>query len=236
MFLNYYLVAFHRYYLSHKWRRATIKLQIVICRHRRTLYSVHIGNGVKTANAIREAIVCIVADWSRCNYARQGDRAKVLNSPDVGGVERAGLSGEREGSRHKSDRIFIDAKLAISSPVTIPELCISLWDSRSKVYPSRLFPPPRNPAARSTLFHAENFLPFLSPLPPPLPLSLLFLHVLLDNPLGTLIAHPVSLTLPFWTPYPPYPFSVGNVTYWSTERVEKQTIPSNPTNHSEHPQ
>lgn len=160
MFLDYYLVVFHRYYyLSHKRRRATIKLQVVICQHRRTLYSVYIGNGVKTANAIREAIVCIVADWSRCNYARQGDRAKVLNSPDVGGVERAGPSGEREGSRHKSDRIFIDAKLAISSPVTIPELCISLWDSRSKVYPSRLFPP-RNPAARSTLFHAE-----FSPLP-----------------------------------------------------------------------
>lgn len=100
------------------------------------------------------------------------------------------------GSRHKSDRIFIDAKLAISSPVTIPELCISLGDSRSEVYPSRLFPP-RSPT-RSALFHAESFLPFpsprpplppappLPPPPPPLPLSLhlflLFLLVFLRNP------------------------------------------------------
>lgn len=198
-------------YLSHKQRRATIKLQIVICQHRRTFYPVHIENGVKTANAIRKAIVCIVADWSRCNYARQGDRAKVLNSPDGRGgkgAERAGLFGEEDGSRHKSDRIFIDAKLAISSPVTIPELCISLWDSRSKVYPSRLFPP-RSPAARSTLFHVENFLPFLSPLPPLPPLSLLFFLVLLGNPLGTLTTRPISLTelpsSPFGLP-PSVPF------------------------------
>ncbi|TGZ37532.1 Uncharacterized protein DBV15_04672 [Temnothorax longispinosus] len=142
------------------------------------------------------------------------------------------------GSRHKSDRIFIDAKLAISSPVTIPELCISLGDSRSEVYPSRLFPP-RSPT-RSALFHAESFLPFPSPrpppLPPPLPLRLLLLF-LLRNPLGTLHVsslspncHPLS-----GLPYPPHPFSTGNVTYWSSERVEKETIPSNPTNHGERP-
>ncbi|KYQ57411.1 Phosrestin-1 [Trachymyrmex zeteki] len=111
------------------------------------------------------------------------------------------------GSRHKSDRIFIDAKLAISSPVTIPELCISLGDSRSEVYPSRLFPP-RSPT-RSALFHAESFLPFPSPRPPPpppppLPLSLhLLLVSLLRNPLGTLHVsslspncHPLSSSLP----------------------------------------
>lgn len=40
----------------------------------------------------------------------------------------------------ESDRIFIDAKLAISSPVTILELCITLEASRFKVYPSRSFP------------------------------------------------------------------------------------------------
>ncbi|KYN30453.1 hypothetical protein ALC56_15149 [Trachymyrmex septentrionalis] len=147
------------------------------------------------------------------------------------------------GSRHKSDRIFIDAKLAISSPVTIPELCISLGDSRSEVYPSRLFPP-RSPT-RSALFHAESFLPFPSPRPPlppppppppPPPLSLHFLLVsLLRNPLGTLHVsslspncHPLSSSLPS-----AHPFSVGNVTYWSSERVEKETIPSNPTNHGE---
>lgn len=160
--------------------------------------------------------MCIVADWSRCNYARQGDRAKVLNSPDGRGgkeAERAALSGEGDGSRHKSDRIFIDAKLAISSLVTIPELCISLWDSRSKVYPSRLFPP-RSPAARSTLFHVENFLPFLSPLPPLLPLSLLFL---LNNPLGTLTARPVSLT-----ELPPSPF--GLPTFCTLSRLETSLI------------
>lgn len=116
------------------------------------------------------------------------------------------------GSRHKSDRIFIDAKLAISSPVTIPELCISLGDSRSEVYPSRLFPP-RSPT-RSALFHAGSFLPFPSPRspsplpppppPPPLPLSLRFLLVsLLRSPRGTLHVsslspncHPLSGSLP----------------------------------------
>lgn len=183
---------------------------------------------MKTANAIREAIVCTPADWSRCNYARQGGwpvgRAKVLNSLDVyvGACERASeqASPILGGSRHKSDRIFIDAKLAISSPVTIPELCISLGDSRSEVYPSRLFPP-RSPT-RSALFHAESFLPLSLPPPspppshpPPLPppprprrrfhsLSLPFLlfHVL-RNPLGTLHVsslspncHPLSGSLP----------------------------------------
>lgn len=108
------------------------------------------------------------------------------------------------GSRHKSDRIFIDAKLAISSPVTIPELCISLGDSRSEVYPSRLFPP-RSPT-RSALFHAESFLPFpSSPSSPsssatsscsstssPLLLSLPLRFLLLRNPLAN-IARLVSL-------------------------------------------
>ncbi|KYN21808.1 hypothetical protein ALC57_05791 [Trachymyrmex cornetzi] len=124
------------------------------------------------------------------------------------------------GSRHKSDRIFIDAKLAISSPVTIPELCISLGDSRSEVYPSRLFPP-RSPT-RSALFHAESFLPFPSPRPPPPP----------PPPLPPPPSPLLPLSLHFLLVHP---FSVGNVTYWSSERVEKETIPSNPTNHGERP-
>lgn len=177
---------------------------------------------MKTANAIREVIACTFTDWSRCNYARQGGRSigrlggqtKVLNSPDVYAVrERA--SPILAGSRHKSDRIFIDAKLAISSPVTIPELCISLGDSRSKVYPSRLFPT-RTPDRSSALFHAENFLPFPPPprpLPPlPDPRSLLAVSsTLLHNPLVALYvtSHSlVELLPPFEFPtYPPHPFS-----------------------------
>jgi hypothetical protein len=169
---------------------------------------------------------------------------KVLNSLDVhAGVRANPILG---GSRHKSDRIFIDAKLAISSPVTIPELCISLGDSRSEVYPSRLFPS-RSPT-RSALFHAESFLPF-PPSPPPLPQPPRPLPPLASpRPLVSYLAvsllrkqpseHCTSrlsrrIATPFRLPYRPHPFSAGNVTYWSNERVEKETIPSNPTNHGE---
>jgi len=116
---------------------------------------------------------------------------KVLNSLDVhAGVRANPILG---GSRHKSDRIFIDAKLAISSPVTIPELCISLGDSRSEVYPSRLFPS-RSPT-RSALFHAESFLPF-PPSPPPLPQP--------PRPLPPLASSSPAL------PLPPSPSSANN--------------------------
>lgn len=146
------------------------------------------------------------------------------------------------GSRHKSDRIFIDAKLAISSPVTIPELCISLGDSRSEVYPSRLFPP-RSPT-RSALFHAESFLPFPSPRPPPPPPPPPLFPSRFTSSSFPSFATPSEhctsrlsrrIATPFRVPYPPHPFSAGNVTYWSSERVEKETIPSNPTNHGERP-
>lgn len=91
----------------------------------------------------------------------------MLNSLDVRRTSHSGVAD-------KSDRIFIDAKLAISSPVTIPELCISLGDSRFEVYPSRSFPSAAS--TRSTLFHAGSFLP--SQLPPPRPPSRPFLYSL----------------------------------------------------------
>lgn len=160
-----------------------------------------------------------------CTQGRENERA----SPILG------------GSRHKSDRIFIDAKLAISSPVTIPELCISLGDSRSEVYPSRLFPPrsptssgslPRrefsSPSSRtsSTFSAAPSRLssPPRASRPPSRPYS----------PLGTLHVSR-RIATPFRAPYPPHPSSAGNVTYWSNERVEKETIPTDPTNHGERP-
>jgi len=184
-------------------------------------------------------------------WAAVGDRPvgrageKVLNSLDVhAGVRANPILG---GSRHKSDRIFIDAKLAISSPVTIPELCISLGDSRSEVYPSRLFPS-RSPS-RSALFHAESFLPFPPPPPPLLPQPpgplppLASPRPLVSSSAVSLLRKQASehcasrlsrrIATPFRPPYRPHPFSAGNVTYWSNERVEKETIPSNPTNHGE---
>lgn len=113
-------------------------------------------------------------DWLRCNFARYAGAArwaKVLNSLDVRRTSHSGVAD-------KSDRIFIDAKLAISSPVTIPELCISLGDSRFQVYPSRSFP--SADSTRSTLFPTTRmgggrvFCPLAASTPDPKPPSAAF--------------------------------------------------------------
>lgn len=168
----------------------------------------------------------------------------MLNSLDVFGEggrrgERGARDRERErvepilgGSRHKSDRIFIDAKLAISSPVTIPELCISLGDSRFEVYPSRLFPP-RSPT-RSVLFHVESYSPFLYLLllaPSPSTLAS-FSSSRLRNLSRRNVARLVSLaelrSFPFSGSYPSYPFS-ARTSLIGRAREEKETISTNPT-------
>lgn len=61
-------------------------------------------------------------------------RYYIIGEGEVGRGVAKYVGDEFPGLSDKSDRIFIDAKLAISSRVTIPELCIS--------------PPPLPPPAR----------------------------------------------------------------------------------------
>ncbi|KZC11483.1 hypothetical protein WN55_03042 [Dufourea novaeangliae] len=163
---------------------------------------------------------------------RNGVRRSSSTSGE--GVKFTGCTSDEShsGVADKSDRIFIDAKLAISSPVTIPELCISLGDSRFEVYPSRSFPSAAS--NRSTHFHhpraatLRHHPPFRSSSSG---------YVVLDR-LSPSLSFSRSFA-PSFVPsrrcscsLPSDPFSNGNVTYWSNEREEKERIPTNPTNHS----
>jgi len=172
---------------------------------------------------------------------RRGERAP--NSPFWGG-------GRGGGSRHKSDRIFIDAKLAISSPVTILNYASASGTVAPKFIHPACFHRGARPARLSSTRRVFS--------PSRLHLLLRHHHLLLLLLLLLLLAFfpscfssvPLSsaipsehctsrlsrrIAIPFRAPYPPHPFSAGNVTYWSSERVEKETIPSNPTNHGERP-
>lgn len=93
--------------------------------------------GSKAGRALGKISVKFSERYNRVEGLARGRRLEVGEVGD----EFPGLSD-------KSDRIFIDAKLAISSRVTIPELCISplsspylaavrvAGDSRFKVYPT----------------------------------------------------------------------------------------------------
>ena len=197
-------------------------------------------------------------DWLRCNFVRYAGAArwaKVLNSLDVRRTSHSGVAD-------KSDRIFIDAKLAISSPVTIPELCISLGDSRFASLPSLSIPlvSIRRLDPFDSLPHAEGaagtgeegervFCPLaastLAATPDPQTPSAAFsaasttFHRLLQ-PLFTLSLS-LSLSLSLYlararasalSPFLRGPFSNGNVTYWSNEREEKERTP--PSNPTNH--
>lgn len=207
------------------------------------LTSVHIGNGVKTANAIREAIVCTATDWLRCNYVRQsgwsGEGVKFsgcVREREEGGLRE--IENERESSPFWA--------VADTNPIVFSSTPNWQYPRRwrflnyasasgtvaSKFIHPACFHREARPARfsftwRVILPSSTSFL--LAPSPSALAS---FSSSRLRNLSRRNVARLVSLaelrSFPFSGSYPSYPFS-ARTSLIGRAREEKETISTNPT-------